>query len=296
MSYDFRSQDNYGGFNPNESQGSANQRGGYNQNYNGASGPYGNPYYAVDKRTDSLTMFNDGGIMMKCSLINDKLSITMATPTIDPATGKPKYAKDNRVSTMLTPERLVSFAEMIGGTFIDKMKAGDRYNFGVWTNKEHSTFVCLNTDSTGESLIIHTGINNASGGLPTKSVRYDFKEEPIVEENYDQISGSGSLIVMKAQFVLFCKLVNAAVNLSFKTCAQEVKDGMRYEMNKIESDMNSILTRLGGVPADVRSNAVYSPQASNGYMEAGYADRAMNTQAMNTPVPTELDSLNDLPF
>lgn len=298
MQYDFRSQDNYGGFNPNESQASANQRGGYTNGYNGATSPYGNnSFYQLDKRTDALTMFNDGGVMFKCTLINDGLSIMVCPPSIDPATGKPKYPKENRVTTMLKPEKLSAMADMVDHVFLDKVEMGERYNFGVWSNNEHSTLVSLSTDSTGEGLTIFNGINNASGGVPTKVTRYDFKEEALVEENFDQLSGQGSPRVMKAQLALFFKMVNAALEVCTETAGHQFKNANRAETTKVENDLRVILERVGGVSPDPRGGMnPYSQQATTGYMESGSLNKADTLNTVMSPIPTELSSLEDLPF
>lgn len=296
--YNYQTQNVYGGFNPNESQASANQRGGVSGNYDGSSSPYqnsyGQSYYNIDKRTDSCTLFSDSGVMLKCTFVNDALSLSFCLPTIDPATGKPKYPKENKVNTVLTRDRIAAMTDTIEKHFIPKTEAGQHYNFGVWTNKDHNTIVVLTSDAEGDALVVHNGITNASGGIPTKSIRFDFHEDALILENYNPLNGQGDPLVLRVQLFVFCRLLNVAYDASFNAAAQEIKNGMKYEMNKLENDLSTITARLGGIPNDPTNTPAYNQTASTGYYEANRA--ASTTIPAQTPVPVELNSLDQLPF
>lgn len=297
MAYDFRNENNYGGFNPNESAGSANQRNGYTNSYNGGSSPYGSGgYYEINKRTESIVLFSDVSVMLKCAFVNDSLSITICPPSVDPSTGKTKYQKDNYVSTLLKPERITAFCEALD-KHLEYVQRGEFHNCGVWTNKDHSTMLGIVSDQDGDGIVLYTGITQASGGLPTKVVRYDFHEEPYLMENYNPMTGEGNAITVKAQLYLFLKLMNAAADVAFCGSAHEIRNGARYELNKIESDMKAIMERIGAVSQDNRSSQGYSRQASNGYYESNnYAKNETTNIASGTPIATEVVTLDDIPF
>lgn len=197
--------------------------------------------------TNSLSIFDENGLLFKIGYLDETVSIGMWEPMTDPATGKRSYPKEMRNSLLLTPERVAALLELINTTVINNVEAKTPYNGGVFTsNKKDSIFEIL-VDKMGEDvdiyLLFHKNINQER--VPDKTVAFKFKKVPIIQK-YNSKTGEFELYDTHGEFYMFVKvlegflLVNANGN-----AGHSMRNHNKYTTDKIFKYLAEFATKMG---------------------------------------------------
>jgi len=245
-----------------------------NNNNNNNSGGY----VKVNTSTNSIGYFDDNGIMMMTSFLNDTITISFGEPVVN-AEGKRKYPQELRSNLLITNERV---AALYNGIIMNKVmpavNSGENYNGGVFLDntKKDKVFEIRIQDGDIYALY-HFGID--ADRHPKKTIVYKFKKSPLIEK-YDPASGEFNIVEGHSQFYLFIKQLEGFLTNCNGTVTHDYKNTNRYSNDKLFNLLNEIAVKLGV--------SVNAPQYTS------YSNNNTNSTSTASPAIQETTDLSSL--
>lgn len=229
--------------------------------------------------TNSIALFDDAGVMLKCGFLDGNISISFGTAKEE--NGKRTYPNEMRDNLLLTAERVSAMYDIIQNKVLPALDSGSTYNGGVFTSNKKDNILEVQVVSEGEHhemyLIFHRNIDE--NRKPSKSVIFKFSKTPIIEK-YKTDTGEFNIGEIDTQFFLFVKLLEGFLLCGVNnTAAHSYRNANRYTMDKIFKYLEEVAAKLGVTVGN------------NNYVASGF-NKSETEQTM--PAMNEYDSIDSL--
>jgi len=236
-------------------------------------------FQKVNINTNSLTFFDDNGVMLKCGFLNENISISFGTAVDN--NGKRSYPNDKRDNLLLTSDRVGALYCLIKDKFLPAIEKGEDYNGGVFTSmKKDQVFELRIEHQNGVAEIyalFHRNID--ANRIPQKTVVFKFTKVPVIEK-YNTTNGEFLLDEIDAQFYMFIKLIEGFVIAGANNVtAHSYRNANHYTTDKI-------FKYLGEMAAKMGISVASSPAYNNGFDKS--------TSNADMPAIEEIDDFGDL--
>lgn len=191
--------------------------------------------------TNSISMFDSNGMLLKMSFLDESLSIGLWTPVEDG--GKKTYPKENREAIILTKERVAALYNIIVDRALPAYKEGKLYNGGVFTNIGQTNVFEVRIENGEIYAVYHKDIDE--NRIPKKSILFHFPKSPIIE-NYNTKNGEFEIPEIDANFLIFIKVLEAFMTIaSTGAGAHSDRYSNRFTNEKRFSYLSGLANKLG---------------------------------------------------
>lgn len=233
----------------------------------------------VSITTNSLTFFDENGIMLRCSFLDEAIAIQLCAPVMNGE--KRTYPKEVRENILLTKDRAAALYDLTFRKVIPAMESKTNYNGGVFTSAKKDNIFEIRIQNGEAYVLLHRDID--ANRQPKRTIIFKFASCPVIEK-YNSTSGEFEIEEIQAQLLLFIKLLEGFVYEVNSASSHAMRYANRFTTDKIFKYLGEMAAKLG-----------ISLQ-SNGY--SNNPNPAFDTPTNNTmPQINEVNDLDQLlPF
>lgn len=195
----------------------------------------------IQLSTNSLTFFDESGVMLRCSFLDEAISIQMCIPTIE--NEKRTYPKETRENLLLTKDRVSALHDLIYNKVLPAIDGKTNYNGGVFTSIKKDNIFEITTQNGEVFATFHKDIDG--NRHPKNSIVFKFGLTPVIER-FNPSSGDFEINEIHAQFALFVKMLDAFTSIAVNnSVAHSIRNSNKFVTDKILSQLFEIGTKLG---------------------------------------------------
>jgi hypothetical protein len=200
-----------------------------------------NNFTKVSISTNSLSLFDENGSIMKFGFLNETLTVGVL-PQIT-SEGKKTYPTDARVNYVITAERVASlYDNIIMEKVLAAISEGRNYNGGIFLdNKKNRVFEIRVQD--GEVYAVYY-IDIDADRRPKRTITFKFTKAPIIEK-YNPESGEFELHEAHSQFFVFVKMLSGFLECISGVTAHAHKFTNNYQNNKVTKMLEDLCVKMG---------------------------------------------------
>lgn len=229
--------------------------------------PYSNNsnFEQVHTTTNGLTLFS-GDVCLRLSLYDQSLSLSFCNAVTDSASGKRKFPKESAVNVLLTTERVAALYSIITHRTASALETGMQRSDSITCNRSGSTM--LTVEVTPEKMIhLICYAEIGENRIPKKIIRFTFQDiTPILGFNPQTGDFTADEKPIRAQFILFMKVLEGFLTASSYADAHSIKYTDRYSDRRLMSSIGAIASKLGvaAPSAPFYNNTVSGVNVQNG--------------------------------
>lgn len=204
---------------------------------------YSSDFKAPQVTTNSLTIFDEEGVMLKLAFLDDTLSLQLGVPEM--VEGRRKYPPEKRQSLIITKERVAALYSICTGKnskVLNAIENGNSYDAGVFTSKRKDGILEIMVQEGTPYLVLYKDIDEDR--KPKQTFLFKF-EETVIIEKYDVKTTDFTQSSIHAYFTLFIKLLESFVLLSNDMSTHSFRHANKYTTDKIFQDLMEIAKKLG---------------------------------------------------
>ena len=223
----------------------------FNNNGNGNN----NGFQPNRVTTSGMTLFDENGIMLRMSYLDDSLSFIIGE-SITNDMGKRSYPQEKRHPFIITMDRAaVLYETIIVQKVLPAIENNQNYNGGVFLNRRKDSIFEIRVQNGEVYLCFYKGIDE--NRVPKESYVFKCQKTPIIEGYSTDGSSDFTQDEVQSFFLLFCKYLDAGIYDVHNSSAHS----FRRNSNSIFNYLKGIAAKLG-VSLENRSQ-----QSTSGFMD-----------------------------
>lgn len=236
--------------------------------------------------TSGMTLFDEAGLMLRLSYLDDSLSLVIGQPSVDDS-GKRKYPQEMRHPFIITIDRATALYTSIIPKVMKALEDGEDYNGGVFLNKAKTAIFEIRVQSGDVYLIYYKNIG--SDRKPGETFAFKCQRTQIIE-SYNPDGSSFDQSSVEGYFAVFCKYIESGIYDLHCGSGHSVRKATAYMTTSIFNYLKAISAKLG---VTVESSKQYqsSHMVSNGFMDIPDGSPEEIPFAPSEPVRTSMDGL-----
>ena len=204
-------------------------------------GQNNNSFTKVSISTNSLSLFDENGSIMKFGFLNETLSIGFMPQIM--SDGKRSYPVEARVNFIVNAERVAALHDVIiMEKVLSAISEGHNYNGGIFLDNKKNRVFEIRVQN-GEVFAVYY-IDIDADRKPKRTITFKFAKAPIIEK-YNPDSGEFELHEAHAQFFLFVKLLSGFLECVSGITAHSHKYTNNYQNNKISRMLEDLCVKMG---------------------------------------------------
>lgn len=210
--------------------------------------------------TSGITLFDENGIMLKLSYLDDSFSLVLGEPRVAD-NGKRSYPEDLRHPFILTLDRAQALYEnIILRKVLPAIESGEDYNGGVFLNKRKDSIFEVHLQSGDLYLVYYKDIGEDR--TPGSTLAFKCQKTQIIE-SYHPDGTSFEQSSIEAYFMVFVKYLESGIFDMFNSSTHAYRKANYFTTNRIFTLLESICTKLG-ISIENRS---YGNRSNTGFDE-----------------------------
>ena len=203
--------------------------------------------------TSGMTLFDENGIMLRMSYLDDSLSFIIGESVVNDM-GKRTYPQDKRHPFIITMDRAaVLYDEIIMKKVLSAIENNQNYNGGVFLNRRKDSIFEIRVQNGEVYLCFYKGINEDR--VPAESYIFKCQKSPIIEGYSADGSTDFAQEEVQSFFLLFCKYLDAGI--------YDVHNSSAHSFRR---NSNSIFNYLKGIAAKLGVSLEHRNQSTSGFM------------------------------
>lgn len=235
----------------------------------------GNTYNNYDNRvsTVGLTLFDEQGMMLRCSYLGDTLNITLAEPMKTDA-GKNSYPDKARHSILLTTDRVATlYQEIISKELVEAMNKGEDFREGVFLNKRKESILQIRYENNELYLVLCTDIDEKR--ISKNSYVFHFNKTDVIYD-YDPTGTFTSQGTKNGMFFVFTEYLRAGLEALTGAGGHAVRKVDSWTRTQIFNYLKGMSAKLGVTLESPTYNRRTSGFQKNEVASAAGTDADMN--------------------
>lgn len=262
----------------------------------------GSNYNAYDNRVNTvgLTLFDEQGMMLRCSYLGDTLNIILAEP-MKTDTGKNTYPDKARHSILLTTDRVATlYQEIISKELVEAINKGEDFKEGVFLNKRKESILQIRYENGEIYLVLCTDIDEKR--ISKNSYVFHFNKTDVIYD-YDPTGTYTSQGTKNGMFFVFAEYLRAGLEALTGAGGHAIRKVDTWSRTQIFNYLKGIAAKLGVTvesqynnrrPSGFQKNEVTSAEGTDAdlpFNDAGLPEEDLMITTDDSGAPTLADIL-----
>lgn len=204
--------------------------------------------------TTGMTLWDDRGMMLKLSYLDESFSIQLSDPVVM-ENGKKSYPENHRHNMLMTADRASAlYHEVIIKQLLPAYENKETFSKGVFLNRGKTSILEVATDD-GELYLRYYKDIDEDRKAKEQYVFHFLKTDLIEGYQYQNGEFAGQQST-EGMFYIFCKYLDMGLNELCKASGHAVRSSMNYTISAVFNHLRGISQKLGVIvePAFKRNN------------------------------------------